>query len=408
MSSTFRILFLLRKTKLNKNGLGPIVIRVTINGKVVEFSSKLFINPDLWDPKAGRAKGKSKVAKEVNDTLKVIWTRLYEDHRTLIEMSGYVTPQGLRDYFLGPKESRYTLLDLFDKKIKQKYKLVNISIEQETLDKYICTRNRIKSFIKEFYNKEDISMNNVNYDFVINFKTHLISEYKHHPNTVVRYLRYLKQITTESLKNRYIFDDPFYDIKLSSKRGVREYLSLPELVQITKANLNSCKLNDIKNIFIFSCFTGLPYKELYNLEYSDIQTNENGDKYIYKKRIKTGEKFYVPLLEIPLLIIERYKEYKKPKNKVFPIPPCYSINRLLKEITACCNIKKNITTHCGRHTFATLMLTKGVPIESISKMLGHTDISTTQIYTRILNNKVDEDMRKVQNMFDEIKKHFEN
>lgn len=406
MKSTFRILFLLRTSQLSKDGLATLMIRITISGSIVEFSSKLRIKPSLWNNGARRVNGKSKYATDMNHTIDTIRARLLNSYLELFDKDGIVTPRKLRNYFLGIEESKYSLLSLFNKKITQKGRLINTAISKETYGKYVCTRDKIKSFLKSYYKVEDITMRDVNYDFIVNYEIYLRSEGKCGHNTTVRHLRYLKQVTSDAIKCKYISFDPFNEIRLTSQKGNREYLTLTELINIASKEMQSETLKEMRDIFIFSCFTGLAFIDLNSLKYSDIYVNENGKRYISKNRSKTGVKAYIPLLDIPELILEKYKNRILTNERILPVTPCQSMNRYIKEITAYCGINKKISTHCGRHTFATLMLTKGVPIESISKMLGHTDISTTQIYARILNVKVDEDMTKVQNQFDELKRYF--
>lgn len=396
MSSTFRILFLLRKTKLNKNGYGKVVIRVTIDGQVTEFSSKLSVKPDMWNPKAGKIIGKSKIATEINNSLNQIMIHLNDKFRLLIDRDGYVTPEKLRDAYLGLDERKYTLLNLFDKKLEEKKLMVDVTIQRTALDKYICTRSKLVEFMNDQYNISDIPVTDVGYSFVMDFDIYLRSKYKCGDNTVVRHLRYVKQITTDALKRRYITIDPFQDITLSSKPGKRNYLTEEELKIILNKKIQGKTLQLVRDVFIFQCFTGLAYVDVSKLSSRDIVENGKGDKYIIKDRTKTGVESYVPLLETPLKILEKYKKMELKNNRLLPTYACQNMNLYIKEIAAICGINKKLSTHCGRHTFATLMLTKGISVESISKMLGHTDVRTTQIYAKILNKKVDDEVGRIK------------
>ena len=402
MSSTFRILFLLRKTKLNKEGYGKIVIRVTINGEVTEFSSKLAVKPEDWNPKAGKMLGKTKVAKEINNSLNQILIHLNDKFKTLIDREGNVTPEKLRDAYLGLEDKKYTILNLFDDKIEEKKKLVGVSIHELTVEKYQCTRSKLAEYIKTHYHTSDLPIKEIGYSFIMDFDLFLRSEYKCGDNTVVRHLRYLKQITTDAFKRHYITVDPFGDITLTSKKGKRNYLSEEELKIILNKKFGSETLEQVRDVFVFCCFTGLAYVDVFNLTMSDIVENGKGDKFIIKDRTKTGVESYVPLLETPLKILEKYKQRDLKNNRLLPIGACQNMNIYIKEIAAICGINKNLSTHCGRHTFATLMLTKGISIESISKMLGHTDVRTTQIYAKILNKKVDNEIDKIKDDLNEL------
>ena len=226
-------------------------------------------------------------------------------------------------------------------------------------------------------------------------------------------MRYLKQVITDALKCNYITRDPFYNIPLTSKRTNPKYLTEAELAKILHAPFENKILEQTRDIFIFCSLTGLSYIDIKHLTPRHLITDQNGKEYIIKDRKKTGNQSFIPLLSPAKQIIEKYQSqnqnhYQYIKNQknnnnrndtdntLFPISPCQSMNRYLKEIAALCGIDKNLTTHCGRHTCVTLMLTKGVSIESVSKMLGHSDIKTTQIYAKILNEKVQAEISEVE------------
>lgn len=209
MSSTVRILFLSRRTKLNKDGLSTISIRVTIDGKSVEFSTKIFVEPSLWNPKSGRMDGKSKTAIEINNSLNAMLARLKIKHREILDRNGYVTAVELRDVFLNKIGLRYKLLELFEEKITEKMSLKGTKIKGVTIDNYIRTKNRLEEFIKLKYNKEDIAIQAVDNGFITGFDSFLRIQYKNDDNTVVNNLRRLKQITNQAFRKRYMNSDPF-------------------------------------------------------------------------------------------------------------------------------------------------------------------------------------------------------
>lgn len=396
MSSTVRILFLARRTKLNKDGLSTINIRITIDGKSVEFSTKIFVDPNLWNPKSGRMDGKSKTAIEINNSLNAMLARLKIKHREILDQSGYVTAVELRDVFLNKIGLHYKLLELFEEKILQKMSLKGTKIKAVTIDNYIRTKNRLEEFVKIKYNKEDVAIQAVDNGFITGFESFLRIQYKNDDNTVVNSLRRLKQITNEAFRKRFINSDPFEGIKLSSKRGKRYYLNENELKRIISEDFISETLNEVRDLFIFCCFTGLGYADVSNLEEGDIREKDKGEKYLLVTRIKSGIEAYIPLLAVPLAILDKYRIKKQATGELLPIRHCQNLNTYLKKIANICNINKKLTTHVARHTFATLMLTKGISMESVSKMLGHTDIKTTQIYAQILNEKVDNEISRIK------------
>lgn len=386
--STFNILFIVRKTKVNQMGLAPVRVRITIEGDSVEFSTKVSISPSVWDAATGKATGRTRMAADCNAVIDKITARLHTKYREVEEKLGYVTAVLLRNAFFGTDEKAASLLVLFDKKIAQKKALAGVSIKDDAVWKYENTRKKLEVFIPEYSRTPDILVREVNYQFITDFDIYLRSKCKCGHNTVVKHLRYLKQVTTDALKSGFIRIDPFLDIRLSSKKGYREFLTKEELRIIINRRFASEILTETRDVFVFCCLTGFAYADVSKLTEADIVTGDGNKKYIIKARTKTGVRSFVPLLDTALKIIGKYRKACLPGGKLLPVYSCQVMNRYLKEIAGLCGIKKPLSSHCGRHSFATLMLTEGISVESVSRMLGHTDIKTTQIYARILNEKV--------------------
>ncbi|NDV69928.1 site-specific integrase [Dysgonomonas sp. 25] len=394
--------FFIRKSKLNKDGSATIIVKITISGKSLEFSTGLSIQAiELWDSTLRRMRTKRTEAIEINDSLSIIEKKLDNIYSSLYKDNPYVTVKMVSDSFHGKDLKEYTLLDQFDKIIKQKKALSKTTITEHTVGKYECSKKKVGQFIEYYYTKEDliyktsntgntvdINIKKVDYEFIHNYEIYLLSDGGCGHNTMVRHMRYLKQVLSYSMKCKYITDDPFYGIVLSSKRTNPRYLTEGELTKIIETDLRSEVLDTIRDIFVFACFTALAYIDIQNLKKTDIITDSTDREFIDKNRIKTGNEYFVPLVPAAKQIIEKYKQKKYPDNKLFSVPSGQCINRYLKEIANICGISKNISFHTARHTCATLMLTKGMSIESVSKMLGHSDIQTTQIYAKILNEKV--------------------
>lgn len=348
MRSTFRILFLLRKT-LNKEGLNNLMVRLTIEKDRLEFSSKILVHLKDWDSHSGKLKGRSKNALEINNTIDFIRNRLVQLYQEIQEADGFVTVEKLRNRFLGVEERADTLLSLFDKKIAQKQSIAGISIRQEAVDKYVCTRSKVSEFISHYYKRSDMPIKELWYDFITNFELFLQSQYKCKHNTIVRHMRYLKQVTTDALKSRKIVADPFYGITFSSRRGDREYLTEIELMTIMNKEFSSKQLEEVRDIFIFCCFTGLAYVDVSRLTTLDIITKGEGERYIIKDRTKTGVQSYIPLLDIPLMILDKYKGRELPNGRLLPVCACQNMNIYIKEIAVLCGINKKLSTHLARH-----------------------------------------------------------
>lgn len=403
MKSSYRILFFTRRTRPNKDGLVTIAIRITIDGESIEFNPKLYVKPDIWNP-IGKAEGKTKEAKDINQALDKVRMDLKNHYDLIYERDGYVTPEKLRDAYLGITIQRNTLLSLYNIKVEQKESLVGKTIRSTTLSKYLATRKRVADFIQYKYKKEDLPVKEVDFQFITDYEAYLRSVCNCGHNSCVKHLRYLKQIISIALKNRYISNDPFDDYKLGYKPVNKEFLIEPEIKKLMNKKFTAKRLEEVRDVFLFQIFTGLAYIDASNLTNDNIIEDGFGQKWIRLTRQKSSVQANIPLLDIPLSILKKYKGLNN--GKLLPIHSNQKMNEYLKEIAALCGINKRLTTHCGRHSFGTIMLTKGVSIESVSKMLGHTNITTTQIYAKVLNQKIFTEVNKVRGELDGLAKFY--
>lgn len=402
MKSTFRILFLVRKSRVNSDGKSSVCFRVTIGGKRIELNTGLSATATLWDSNACRMSGRTAHAVEVNKSLDHIRAKLQNLYLEIYDREGTVSVERFRDYYLGTAFTEHTLGSLFDKKIEQKKALSGKSITPETVDKYICTKEKVTAFVNSYYKKGDISISGVDYEFISNYEIYLLSEGNCGHNTMVRHMRYLKQVTTDALKCRYIREDPFYGISYKSERGKIKYLTRDELERMMGYKFATARLEEVRDVFVFSCFTGLAYIDIKNLKASDIITDSDGEMYIVKDRKKTGNESFVPLLDTARSILDKYRGRETESGGLLPVKACQNMNEYIKEIAAVCGIEKNLSTHCGRHTCATMLLTEGLTLESVSKILGHADIKTTRIYAKVLNNKVKREFNRARESLNRI------
>lgn len=403
MKSTYRILFLIRKKDVNKDGLANIMVRISISGEKAEFSSKEFVKPEMWSP-LGKVIGRTKEAQKVNDALDKIKIALDHQYKAILEKDGYVTPDKLRNAYLGKEIRSNTVLSLYDIKVEQKRNLVGKTIRSTTLSKYLATQKRVTDFMAYKYKKEDMPIRDVDFQFVTDYEVYLKSVCRCGHNSTVKHLRYLKQIVTNALKNRYITVDPFDDYTLGYKPVKKQFLIEPEIKRLMSKKFETQRLEEVRDVFLFQIFTGLAYIDAANLTEDNIIEDGFGQQWIQLTRQKSSVQANIPLLEVPLSILKKYKGLGN--GKLLPIHTNQKMNEYLKEIAALCGINKRLTTHCGRHSFATIMLTKGVSIESVSKMLGHTNITTTQIYAKVLNQKIFSEVNKVRGEFDELKRFY--
>ena len=394
MKSTFRILFLAR-WELEKNGKVPLCARITIDGEKVKFSLKSEVSSAIWDPKSGRGKGQTKEALQLNRYLDSIKGQMIMHYHSLSEANEVVTASMVRDAFLGTNIKSNTLLAVFEEFNDRQEKLIGIDFAQSTFNKYDLTYRRLKEFLKVKMRKNDSLLCQVDRNFVMDFEAYLKIEYSLDTNSSEKLMRIFKRITTMCFKNGQMPKDPFCDHKLKKVKKDRGYLTKSELESIIDYKPDNKRLEKVRDIFLFCCFTGYDYSTTAALTDKNIVTDDDGSIWIETHRIKTGTLSKVKLLDIPLSILKKY-ELKRDGDFLLPVMSNAKYNLYLKEIASICGIEKNVTSHLARHTFATTVTyANGVSIESISKMLGHTKISTTQIYARIVDKTVSNEMDKL-------------
>lgn len=399
--STFKILFYLRKNYLNKNKQAGIMVRITLNGEITQFSSKLEADPNLWDTKAGKMSGNSLKARQLNTLLESIRFSITNHYREIERIEGYVTVEKVRNAYLGITTRQQTLLELYKKHNEDVQKLIGKSIAKATYEKHDRTCRRLEDFMQKQYHVRDIALKEINHSFITNFEAYLRSDCNCSENTTAKFIQFFRRIIIIAKNNGWIQIDPFANYSIRLKRVDRGYLTKEELTKIMQKEFSTKRLEQVRDIFIFSCFTGLAYIDVKNLTENNIITSD-GKQWICTHRQKTDTAVNVPLLKIPAAIIEKYKDVRY-KSQLLPVLSNQKLNSYLKEIGDLCGIHKNITFHLARHTFATTTtLANGVPIETVSKMLGHTNITTTQIYARITNDKINRDMQKLSDRLQDI------
>jgi site-specific recombinase XerD len=408
MSSTFKILFYVRKNYVNKNGKAGIMIRVTLNGEICQFSSKLEIAPELWDTQRGKAAGKSLEASRLNALLDNIHASITNHYRTIEREDTLVTPEKIRNAFLGVTARQETLLGVFSQYNENLKRLQGINKSKTTIEKYDRAYRRLAGFMLTRYNITDIALREINYQFVIDFENYLRSDCGCGDNTTAKFMQYFRTIILTAKNNGWITADPFHNYKITFKKVDRGYLTDEELQKLMQKSFAIERLEHVRDLFIFCCFTGLAFVDVMSLSQENIRTSFDGNLWIMTKRHKTDINVNVPLLKVPLMILDKYRG-KLPHGSLLPKISNQKMNSYLKEIGDLCGIGKNLTTHLARHTFATTTtLSKGVPIETVSKMLGHAKIQTTQIYARITDNKISNDMNKLATRLKGIENMYES
>ena len=391
MKSTFKVLFYLKRNAERKNGNMPVIARITVDGKIAQFSTKLEVHPDSWNIQLGKAIGRSVEIQQINNQIEEIKASVRNIYHEQKRRDGVVTSEKVKNEFLGHTETNNTLLELFIRHNEDVKRLVGISKSKATHQKYEVTRKHLTNFIKERYNLSDISLKEINHMFISDFEVYLLTTGGCKSNTTAKFMQFFKRIIILARNNGWIQHDPFANYKIRLEKVDRGYLTQEEIESIMKKNFATKRLEQVRDIFIFSCYTGLAYIDVKNLREKHIRTSFDGNLWIMTKRQKTKVSANIPLLDIPKEILDKYRG-TLPNEAVLPVLSNQKMNSYLKEIGDVCKIKKDLTFHLARHTFATLTLSKGVSIESVSKMLGHTNIKTTQIYARITDDKISNDM----------------
>ncbi|RHB89983.1 site-specific integrase [Bacteroides eggerthii] len=400
MRSTFKVLFYVNASK-EKNGIVPIMGRVTINGSVAQFSCKCTIPKELWDVKGNRAKGKSKEAREINLALDNIKAQIIKHYQRLSDREAYVTAEMVRNAYQGIGTEYETLLGAFDKDNATFKKRVGTDRTMSTYSSRVWARNHVAVFIKANYKRNDMSMIELTPDFIKEFAIFLAIDRGLQNDSIWANCMWFKGVVMRAHYNGLMPRNPFVQFHISPNVKEREFLTEDELKAVMTHDFTDSKLAYIRDLFVFASFTALSFVDIKELTTDDI-VEVNGEKWILSKRHKTKIPFQVKLLDIPLQIIKRYEPFQENKL-VFPNLNLnyWSICKPLKKMIKECGIDKDISFHCSRHGFATLALSKGMPIESVSRVLGHTNIVTTQLYAKITTEKIDKDLTMFGNQLNQ-------
>jgi site-specific recombinase XerD len=396
----FSLTFFVSKAKKKRNGECPIMLKININVDKTKFHTKRSIKLSEWDNKSHRVKGKKTDAIILNDYLNTLTYKCNKIYNDLLNKHEVITAKMIKDELAGNSEqSRKTLINVWEDHNKELLCLVGKEVSKDTYQKYERCKNHFIKFLYSKNKQKDIFVGQVNYELVNSFFTFLKTDCGCAHNTAVKFMHNLKKIIQIIKHNGWITHDPFYGIKMKEKVVARPYLTEQELIRILEYKPKIERLSRVKDFFLFSCFTGLAYIDVKNLCGKNIIKSSN-TYWVKTHRKKTSTNANIPLLPVPIKIIKKYNNIDNlnDNERVIPILSNQKTNSYLKEIADLCGINKKLSFHVARHTFATTVtLTNGVPLESVSKMLGHKDLKTTQHYARIVDLKVGEDMEVLNN-----------
>lgn len=406
MNKTFSLLFYVKKAKTVANGTAPIYLRITIDGKITELAAKRYVLPEKWNPAAQKVTGTSEEVKALNAYLITLEQQVYEAQHQMLKDKAIITAENLKHKLLGSEERQRTLIPIFEDHNKKVEALLNDEFAPGTLERYKTSLKHTVDFLLWKYNVSDIDIKKIDHAFVTEYEFYLRSVRKCNNNTAVKYIKNFGKIIRICIANGWLDKSPFVNYKSKVKEVERTYLVQEEIQAIADKEFATERLNQVKDIFLFSCFTGLAYIDVKQLTRSNIALGIDGGKWIFTNRQKTDTRSNIPLLPMAEEILNKYKQHPQCLNegKLLPVLSNQKMNSYLKEIADLCEINKELTFHIARHSFATTVtLTNGVPIESVSKMLGHKNLRTTQHYAKILDRKVSEDMKILKEKLEVIR-----
>lgn len=395
MNKTLGILFYVKKAKIDDNGKAPIYVRITVDGIRSELSIKRSIELDRWQTNAGKVKGTNEEARSINSYIDSVRIKIYEHQKKLMDNNKTITSEAIKNSMLGIEEKQRTIVAIFQYHNKQVKALVGKEFAAGTLERYETVLKLLQLFLEFQYKVKDMPITQINHKFITDFEFYLKTERSNCHNTAIKYIKNFKKIVRIAMSNGWIDKDPFVNFKATIKDVEREFLTEEEIQEVISKDLHFQRLDQVRDIFIFCCFTGLAYADVKKLSNDDLVIGIDGSKWIKTNRTKTDVRSNIPLLPTPLAILEKYKDHPEANhaNKLLPVLSNQKMNAYLKEISTICKIEKNFSTHLARHTFATTVtLTNGVSLESVSKMLGHKSVKTTQHYAKIVDRKVSDDM----------------
>ena len=401
-SSTFSILIWINFSRA-KNNSAELYARITVNSKRANISLKKKIGINTWDKAKSRVKGNSQEARIINQYIEQTKSSIFQTYQELKSERKLITAQLIKARFLGTDNEKQTIQGV----IKYHNEHLAHKLHKDTLRSYKTSQRYILEFIKGKYKTSDVYLENLNYQFIIGFENFLRnyvckkSLRKIGNNTTIKHIKRLRKMINMAIALEWLNKDPFIKFKAKLEKREREFLTQIELEFIEDYESKISRLDLVKDLFLFSCYTGVAYVDTMELTNKNILKGIDGNLWIETTRVKTKTTVRLPLLEVPETILSKYKTDIRAIaiDKLFPKISNQKLNSYLKEIADLCGITKNLTFHMARHTFATTVtLTNGVPIESVSKMLGHTKLTTTQIYAKVVESKVSDDMNHLRSI----------
>ena len=402
MDTSLSLLFYLKKPKNYLSGPQPIYMRITVAGPPKELSIGRDCEPSKWNKILGKMNGRDEAVKTLNSYIDTLRIKIENIHLKLLRSESEVTAEAIRNTFLGVKAEAKKLMEVFREHNDKVEALIGNGFTKGTLTKYRTTEKHLVAFMRTVYKVSDIDIRKIEYSFVTDFDFYLRSKCGCANNSAIKHLKCLSKIMRECLAKKWITHNPFEGHKNRLQKVERVKLSEKELSLLYAKDIANPRIEQVRDVFLFCCYTGLSFIDVQKLAPSHIRVGADGHQWIITKREKTSVAAHIPLLPIALEILEKYDGHPicEDKGRILPVSSNQKMNAYLKEIGDFCDIPKEITFHMARHTFATTVtLTNGVPIETVSKMLGHKNLHTTQHYAKVLDVNIMEDMEKLKSKF---------
>ena len=400
--NTLSVLFIIKKVKLLKNGEAPICMRITVNKRVAEVMIKRSIPVDLWNQKKECSKGKDRVATELNHYINTVRAKILQIHRELEIDNKPITADIIKDCFYGRDKVQRSLLEVYAEHNEKCRALIGKEYTESTITKFDTSINRLKEYIRSCYHRDDMMLAELDGQFIRDFDFWLKTDKHCQNNSALKHLKNLKKVVRIALANDWIKKDPFYGIRFKQEEVNVEFLSREELDILMNKEFTIKRLEQVRDIFVFCCFTALAFVDVQQLSREHLIKDNNGALWIRKARQKTNQMCNIPVLSIPQKILRKYEGNAEciKKGVLLPVISNQRMNAYLKEIADLCGIAKRLTTHVARHTAATVVfLANDVSMENVSKILGHSNIRMTQHYARVLDSSIMRDMVNVEKCF---------
>ncbi len=395
-NNDLHILFVLNKSNINsEKGIAPLRCRITYGGKRKVFSENLFVNPDYWNSKKQKAHPPNKENDFINTQISLIKQKINQAFLYLQVNNENFDVEDIYLQYKGENvKKNKTIIEVFKAHNEKVEKLIGKDYVMPTLWKYNQAMALLKEFIKYKYKKNDYQFKDLDIGFIKDYEFYLKTEKNLAQSSIYKAVQRFKRIVKIAIVDGYLDKDPFLMHKIKSPKTKVVYLTTEELKDLENHTFRQERLQQVQDMFIFCCYTGLAFKEMENLKQEHIVIGFDGNKWLNMERRKTDKMISVPLLSRALQILEKYQENE---DRVFPKISNQKFNSYIKEIAEVVGIEKKISHHIARKTFATtVLLYNDVPMEIVSELLGHSKITITQDhYAKVVQKKVSEQMKKL-------------